>query len=88
MAQTVGDNPILFSHQGRNQRLIGGKTGNKQQRAGIAEPVSKGLFQRLMRGGVARHMPRPAAADAPGFRPLLPGANDRRMLAQAEIIVA
>ena len=30
VAQAVGDNPILFFRQRGNQRLIGGKAGDKQ----------------------------------------------------------
>ena len=41
-----------------------------------------------MRCRIAADVPRTAAAHAVVFRPLLPGANNRRMLAQAEIIIA
>ena len=88
MAQAVGDNTVLFSHQGGNDRLVGGKAGDEQQRARVAEPVGKRLFQRLMRGGISADVSRAAAAHAKPLRTLLPGADDGRMLAQPEIVVA
>ncbi len=88
MAESVGDNAIVLPHQGRDDRLVGGKAGDKKQRARVAEPVGKRLFQRLMRRGVAADVSRAAAAHAKPLRALLPGADDGRMLAQPEIIVA
>ncbi len=45
-------------------------------------------FQRLMRMGVAAHVAGAAAAHPVLLRALLPGADDRRVLAQAEIVIA
>ena len=88
MAQAVGDNPILFFRQRGNQRLIGGKAGDKQQRARVTEPVGKFLFQRAVGLTIAAHVARSAGADAITFRPLLPGGDNAGMLAQAQVIIA
>ena len=88
MAQAVGDNAIVLAHQGRDDRLVGGKAGDKQQRARVAQPVGKRLFQRLMRRGVSADVSRSAAAHAKPLRALLPGADNGRMLAEPEIVVA
>lgn len=83
MARAIGYNAIVFFRQRGNQRLIRGKAGDKQQRARIAQPVGKFLFQRAMRLTIAANVARPAGTDAITFRPLLPGGDNRAMLAQA-----
>ena len=88
MAQAVGHDPILFIRQGGDQRLIGGKAGDKQQCARIAQPVGKFLFQRAVGLVIAAYVSRTAGTDAITFRPLLPGGDNRRMLAQAKIVIA
>ncbi|STW30785.1 Uncharacterised protein [Klebsiella michiganensis] len=88
VAETVGDNPILFARQRGNHRLIRGKAGNKQQRTRIAQPVGQLLLQRAVRLAIAADVAGTAAADAVAIRALLPGLDDSRMLAEAKIIVA
>ena len=87
MAQAIGYNAIVFFRQRGNQRLIRGKAGDKQQRAWIAQPVGKFLFQRAMRLTIAANVARPAGTDAITFRPLLPGGDNRAMLAQAQVVI-
>ena len=88
VAQAVGDNPIVFLHQGGDQRLIRGKAGDKQQCARIAQPVGERLFQRAVGFAIAAHVARAAGADAIARGPLLPGGDNRRMLTQAQIVIA
>lgn len=88
VAETVGDNPILFARQRGNHRLVRGKAGNKQQRARIAQPVGQLLLQRAVRLAIAADVTGAAAADAVALRALLPGFDNSRMLAEAKIIVA
>ena len=88
VAQAVRGDAVVFAHQGGNHRLIRGKTGDKQQRPRVAQPVGQLFLQRLMRRGVAADVPGATAAHAVTIRALLPGANDLRVLAQAQIIVA
>ena len=58
------------------------------QRARWPNESAKRLFQRLMRRGVSADVSRSAAAHAKPLRALLPGADNGRMLAQPEIVVA
>ena len=88
MAQAIGDNPIVFFHQGGDQRLIRGKAGDKQQCARIAQPVGERLFQRAVGFAIAAHVARAAGTDAIARGPLLPGGDNRRMLTQAQIVIA
>ena len=88
MAEPVCNNPILFSHQCGNDRLISGKTGDKQQRPGIAEPLRQLFFQCLMSDGITADMARAAATDAKTLSTLLPRADNLRMVAQAKVVVA
>ncbi|VGP22362.1 hypothetical protein SB00175_03051 [Klebsiella oxytoca] len=88
VAETIGDNPILFARESGNHRLIRGKAGNKQQRARIAQPVGQLVFQHVVRLAVAADVAGTAAADAVALRALLPGLDDRWMLTEAQIIVA
>ena len=88
VAQAVGDDTILASGQCGNHRLVGGKTGDKQQRALIAEPVRQLCFQAQMRLVVTGDLRGAAAANAVTLCPVLPGANHLRVLAKAQIIVA
>ena len=81
MAEPVGNNLVIFSHQCGNDRLIGGKTRDEQQRPGIAEPLRQLFFQRLMRNGITADMARAATADAKTLSALLPRADNLRMVA-------
>lgn len=81
MAKPVGDNAIVFFHQCGYHCLISGKTGDEQQRPGIAEPLRQLFFQRLMRNGITADMARAATADAKTLSALLPRADNLRMVA-------
>lgn len=72
VAQAVRDDAVIFAHQGGNHRLIRGKTGDKQQRPRVAQPVGQLFLQRLMRRGVAADVPGATAAHAVTIRALLP----------------
>ena len=87
MAQAIGHNPIVFFRKRSNQRLIRGKAGDKQQRARVAQPVGKFLFQLAMCLTIAANVTRSARTDAITFRPLLPGGDNRIMLAQAQVVI-
>lgn len=77
-----------FLHQRRQHRLVGGVTGDEQQRARIAEPRRQLLLQRLMRRAKAGDVAGTAAADAVALRALLPGGDHPRVLAQPQVVVA
>ena len=82
--QLIGDNAILLLRQQMHDRLIGGEARDKQQRARIAEPVGELRLQL----GVAGAIPRDVSRRAGARRALTPAGDHRRMLAQAEIVVA
>lgn len=69
MAEFVSQNPVIRLHQRRQQRLIGGVAGDKQQRARITEPLRQLLLQLLMRLAKAGNVAGTAAADAVLPRP-------------------
>ena len=82
--QLIGDNAILLLRQQMYDRLIGGEAGDKQQRARIAEPVGELRLQLRVAAAIARDVSRRAGTR----RVLTPAGDHRRMLAQAEIVVA
>ena len=88
MAQAIRNDAIVPGEQRGNQRLVGGKPGNKQQRARISQPVRQALFQFTMRLAVTADVAGAAGTHAITRRPLLPGGDNLRMLAQSEIIIA
>ncbi|MND89451.1 hypothetical protein D3C80_815090 [compost metagenome] len=88
MAKPIGQNAILFLHQRRQQRLIGGIARDKQQRARITQPLRQLLFQRLMRSTKTGDVAGTAGPHAILLRTLLPGSDHLRILAQAQIVIA